>query len=288
MVPVPLAVVVEGDDEDIRVLERLKPPRGVGALEHVVAKRPAHPIEDGGPREELELASTEPREMLGAQVVGDEPVVSSERDERVDVSWLLHRQRREVEAGDPPLRLAVEPMRVRLGDLDLGRCQERTGLRIAQCQIRGTHLHELPIGSHARQGRAALGPPGENKLRAARQVLRERLERVHAVGVPELVHIVEHEHDRLRHRGQRRAQSGQPGRPKRVACRRRAAEHRDVDWMDAVERRRDVGQERDGIVVAFLEGNPSEGPRVASRPLSDECGLAVSGRRRDADHSGIG
>ena len=78
VIAVPATVVVERDDEQVRVLERREHLCRVRPTEHCVAERPRHPIEDGRAHQELDLDRLQMREVLRAQVVGDEAIVACE------------------------------------------------------------------------------------------------------------------------------------------------------------------------------------------------------------------
>ena len=74
------AAMVEWDEKEIGLVERLElPPRALG-LEDGVAERPAHGVEDRCPGEEADVVGAEPREELEVEVVGDEAVVASGHD----------------------------------------------------------------------------------------------------------------------------------------------------------------------------------------------------------------
>jgi hypothetical protein len=53
--------------------------------------------------------------------------------------------------------------------------------------------------------------------------------------------------------------------------------------LDAVDRRGDVLEEDERVVVALVDRDPGEGPRVACGPLGQERRLPVAGGRRDED-----
>src|SRR5215207_1703593 len=108
VVPVPLALVVQGHDEEVRVLERLQPARGVGSFEKLVAESAAHSIEHGCPGEELDVAAFQAGEVLGAQIIRDEAVLAREGRNGIRASRLLQIERREVKTGGPSLCLTVE------------------------------------------------------------------------------------------------------------------------------------------------------------------------------------
>ena len=61
----PLAPVIEGNDEEVFVLELLEHLRRVVALEHRVAQGAAHAIENRGPKQEFELSLPEAGKLFG-------------------------------------------------------------------------------------------------------------------------------------------------------------------------------------------------------------------------------
>jgi hypothetical protein len=191
VIPVPLPAVVEGDDEEIRLLQDLKTPCRVVPTEQLVAERPAHPVEHGGSHEELPVRAFEAREMLGTKVIGDEPVVPVKGLDRARVLALLDGERREVEAGGPALSPLVQLMRLRFRQLRTGRSQERLRLRVAQSELGVADLMKLRGCAQLGQRQAVLGPSGEDELRPAGKVLCKRLEDVYTVPLREHMNIVE-------------------------------------------------------------------------------------------------
>ena len=95
--------------------------------------------------------------------------------------------------------------------------------------------------------------------------------------------VVQHDHDRCADRRDRRTEPRDGGRPQCGSSPRHPTEHAPVDGLDRVQRRRDVAQEHNGVVVRIVERDPGERPCVLGRPLGEQRGLAVPGGRRDAD-----
>ena len=78
VVPVPLAVRVERDDEQVLPLQRLQRRPSARPAGHRVAQRPGQPVEHRGVEQEPAHALRQPVEHLVAEVVDDEPVVAGE------------------------------------------------------------------------------------------------------------------------------------------------------------------------------------------------------------------
>ena len=57
VVPVPLAVAVHRDDQEVPLLQALENPARPGAPDRRIAQGPAHPVEDGGAREKQHIRS---------------------------------------------------------------------------------------------------------------------------------------------------------------------------------------------------------------------------------------
>ena len=151
----------------------------------------------------------------------------------------------------------------------------------------GPELEQLSVGTKLREAQPGLGPPAEHELRASRHVEEQCGKGVEALGVLELVHVVEDQHERFGSSSQRRDEARDPTRPQRVAGPTEPLEHRAVDRRAGVQRLRDVRQEDDGIVVAVVERDPGELATVACRPLREDDRLAVAGGCDDADDSTV-
>ena len=279
----PAALVVEGDDEQVLALQLLEHLRRVIALEHRVAERGAHGLEDGGPEQELELRRLHAAELLGPQIVRDEAVVAAERPHRRAAA--VQRESREIQTGGPALRTLVQRFGLGLGHVGSGRGEERVRFGVAQGKRGGPQLEQLAVGSELREAQPSLSTPGEDQLRPSRHVEEQRGKGVQAIVVLELVHVVEDEHERLGPSRQRRDEAREPARPQRVAGAAERLEHGGVDRRVGVQRLGDVRQKDDGIVVAVVERDPGEFATVVCRPLPEDRRLAVTGGCDDADDS---
>ena len=221
--------------------------------------------------------------MLRPEVVGHEPIVAAESGELVRAG--LHgEQRREVETRDPALRSLVQRRSLRRGHFDAGLGQEPFGLGVAQRELRRAKRQQASRRAQTREGKPLLTPAGEHELRPIRKMLRDRLERIDAVAVSQLVDVVEHEHHRLPDRSQGGAEARKAHGPQRIGARCCSTEDARVHRPDPVRCGGQIRQKGGRVVVAVVQRDPGEGPRVVRRPLREERRLAVAGRRRDADH----
>ena len=104
VVAVPAAPVVQRHDEHVAPFQRLQlcaasPLPGDG-----VAQRATQPLEDGGMQQEVAHRCGLMPEDLRDQIVQHETVVPGERpDEPANIRAPAHRERRQLETGDPPL-----------------------------------------------------------------------------------------------------------------------------------------------------------------------------------------
>ena len=97
VVAVPLTPTVERDEEEVRALYFEQPLGCVARLEHVVAERPRHALQDGRAEQEVAHVRVKPVQHLAAQVVDDVAVIACERlDEGARVVAARERERSEV------------------------------------------------------------------------------------------------------------------------------------------------------------------------------------------------
>src|SRR5689334_25441329 len=86
VVAVPVAPVIERDDEQVRARERLELPRRAGGVSDGITQRAAHSLEDRRAQQELARIRVQVGKNLLAEVVDDVAVISREpRDELVPV-----------------------------------------------------------------------------------------------------------------------------------------------------------------------------------------------------------
>ena len=110
VVAVPLAPVVQRDQEGVGDLDLPQQPRGATRAGHGVAEGGAEPFQDRGGEEEVVDLGGEAREHLGGQVVDDVALVPGEGlDELLGVLPAAQRQSSEIEARRPAFGPVHEP-----------------------------------------------------------------------------------------------------------------------------------------------------------------------------------
>ena len=175
VIAVPAAPVVERDQEQVPPLQRVQHGLAIAALGHGVAQRAAQPVQDRGLQQEAPNLVGLPVQDLLDQVVDDVAVVPREPgDEAGDVVAPLHRQRRQLEGGDPPFGAPLEGL-----DVARRQCQAhdvvqvRGSLGRREAQVRGADLDELAARPQAAERQRRIGTRGDHEMDAWRQVLQQ-------------------------------------------------------------------------------------------------------------------
>ena len=285
VVSVPLLAVVERDEEQVRAGEVIQPRGGVFPLHHAVAQRTAEPLEGGGIEQEAEVITREAAEDLGPDVIAEELIGQRARaDRRRSVPcFRADRERRQVQAGGPALGAPVDRRDFLGGQIDAGGKEDRARIVIAELEIARVDQGPAPAGKDPGDRQAAWRPAGEHELRPAVQVARERNEHVGRIRLGEAIDIVEDQDKRGRLRRESGAEARHGHRPDRGTGRGQGFGHIRPERGGPAEREGDVGEEDRRIVVALVDRQPGEGPRIALGPLREERRLPVSGRRHDRD-----
>jgi hypothetical protein len=145
VIAIPLALVVERVEKEIRSLDPVEHSARSGCLSHVVAERAAEAFEDRGLEQETLDGRFLALEHLRAEVVDDLAVVAREcLDERMAVAAAPQRQRREIETGGPPFGPLLQAGDVASFELEAeGVVQERESLLLAEPKLLGSELVDL-------------------------------------------------------------------------------------------------------------------------------------------------
>ena len=109
VVAIPPAAVIERDQEQVPAVQRLQHGLAAALPGDGIAQRAAQPAQDGGLQQEgLDTIGLTRQHLLG-QVVDDVAVIAREAgDEAGHVVSPLHRQRRQLERGDPALGASLQ------------------------------------------------------------------------------------------------------------------------------------------------------------------------------------
>ena len=286
VVAVPLAPVVEGNQEQVSSVEGLE--HGLAAVlgGDGLAQRAMQSAQDGGVQQEgAKMVGLALQDFLG-QVVDDVAVVPGEsRDEASDVVSAPQGERRQLDRGDPPFGPPVEG-----GDL-LGRQVEPHHLiEVLRClvgreaQIGGADLDQLAPSSQPRHRQRRVGTAGEHEVQLRRQVLQQEGHPVLDLARLDEVVVVEQQHHLVRQGVEVVEQRGEDHLDRRRLGRLQERERIVTDAGPGRPERRDhVRPEHCGIVVALVEREPRHGiaiSRSRGQPFGQQRRLAEPGRGR--------
>ena len=197
VVAVPEAAIVERDEEEVGPIEPLEHRLPAAATGHGIAQRSGEPVHDRGLEQEAPDFIGLALEHLLGEVVDDEAVVAGEaRDEPAGVVAALHRQRGELQRGDPPLGSSFESVDVVRRQVQAHRVVEvGGGLVGGEPQVGGTDLEQLAPSAKARQRQRRIGPTAEHQVDLRRQVLQQERHGLVQLRRLDDVVVVEHQHD---------------------------------------------------------------------------------------------
>ena len=172
VVAVRVARPVERHDKEVRVVERLQRPGRATPLEHRVAQRTVHRVEDRRSHQERALVVLQAGKALGSEIVGQIPVVARE----IDVSRIPDRERGQVEARRPPFGTVDQLGDLIVSELDPGGSQEAVGFAAAESDQVGPDLEQAPLRTDRRDRKGERAAARERERRMRRDVLREDAE----------------------------------------------------------------------------------------------------------------
>ncbi|MEZ5298441.1 MAG: hypothetical protein R2697_19860 [Ilumatobacteraceae bacterium] len=279
VIPVPLASVVEGDDEQVRTVELFEHPLAVAVAGEFVAQRSAQPIEHRCRQQEAPHRGRLVIEHLVDEVVEDEPIVAGETaHERGGVVTIAERERRELQGGDPSLGTFAQDGGVGGGERPVEGTVEICGdLVVPEPEVGRPHLEQITAGS----------PPGERSGGSARvrddeveprgRLLDEDGDGVVDGGDTDRVVVVEEHRDVVP--GVRHVvdDGGHDGRQRLARLEQVGRLVADPGVRQCGDQ---VGGESDGVVVVRIEREPgacSVGGGRARAPLAEQGGLPEAG-----------
>ncbi len=285
VISVPPAAMVELNEKQVRLTDRLELAGGALAPEHRVAQRRAHLLEDRCAPEKAEHVRRELRQVLGAEVVGDVALVAGdvcqvERPIEL-LSALLALQRRQVEPRSPAFRPPQEPGNLGLVGLDPRGSEQELGLATAERELVGAELEQWPGHAESRDRQLRERSAGQRDHRAVREVLDEDADRGQRLDGLENVCVVQDEDERRSPGRELGAEPGHDRVPDRFSWAIECLDYVLSQRIDPVDRSGDVLQQNNGVVVPIVDGDPRERTDVPGSPLGEKRRLAVAGRRHD-------
>ena len=193
VVPEPLPLVVQGDQEQVGALQGHEHAAAVVRADDGVTQWAGEPVEDRRSQQELPHRLGLVRQHLLDEVVDEIPVSPGELgDEAADVLAPTDRQRRELQRGDPPLGAFLEGLDV-LGrqaypDVPgevLGRLVE------GEPQVGGADLDQLPAHPPSSQRQVRVGAGAQHDMDVGGQVREQEGDPLADLGVVHQVEVVQ-------------------------------------------------------------------------------------------------
>ena len=194
----------------------------------------------------------------------------------------------QVHGGGPALGPGMEVARLVLGQLTPAERREAPRLLLVERQVFDPDLDQPTARAQPGEGQSRVGATGDGDRDVGRQVVDHHGQRVDRRGARQVVHIVDHQHQRtlglVQRRGQPRNGVGQRGR----AIHGGPIEHRHAQVERALDREADVGEEADRVGIGGIAGDPRDRPALLCPPQGEARGLAVAGRGDHRDEAGVG
>ena len=220
---------------------------------------------------------------LFGQEVDNVPVIAGEAvDERGGVLSPLHRERRQLQRGDPSFGAPLQRC-------DIGCRQHQShhlvevlrGLAGRKAQIGGADLGELATPAQPGQRQRRIGAAGDHQVYLRGQMFQQEGHRVlHVARVDDVV-VVEHQHDIVRDGVEVVKQSDQARLVRRLGRLQERERTCTTPGRRRIQRGDNVRPEQRGIAVALVKRKPRHGPsagRSGSQPLRQQRRLAEPSR----------
>ena len=223
MVTPPAADLIQRHQEQARPLHPLQHRPAISAAGDRITQPAGQAFQQRGFQQEAaHLLVLAVQHLLG-QVVQHITVAAAER--RHEPGGIgLPRQRKggQPQAGHPPLGAGGQSRHHRGGQVSTSRlAEQRRRLLLAEPQVGGAQLGQLPASPQPGQRQRRIGPAGQHQVQARRQVLQqERQRHVHRPGVDQVIVIQDQQHlavgpggqvvDQRRHQPLERCQRRRP------------------------------------------------------------------------------
>ena len=177
VVAVPLAAIVERDDERIRAREGLERIGRVVRAEHRIAQGWRHPVEDRRPEQErLEIVRLALQHLF-QEVVGDLLLIAGQTGSpRGGIVTVSQRQRCQRDRGSPPLRPLAQSLGRLLRQLQTTARGNGSRLLGVQREERGPDLDQIATCAEAAERQSRIATRDQHQLRAGWNLFGEERE----------------------------------------------------------------------------------------------------------------
>ncbi len=197
VVAVPAVPALHRDHEGARPLQLGQHRLAVVAAGERVRQLAVEPVQDRGAQQHRPDRRRLARQHLAGQVVGDAALVAGEfGDEAAGVGVIAERQRRQPQAGRPPLGVGTQQGHVARPQVQALAAQQLCGLLQGEGQLGDADLGQLAAGAELVQLQPRVGPRGDHQAQCRRAVADQELHAAKDRLLADLVEVVEHQHHR--------------------------------------------------------------------------------------------
>ena len=208
--------------------------------------------------------------------------------EGLGVRAVAEREGGQVEPGRPALGALDQPRHQLVGQAHPGGRQQGVRFGVAERQLRGPQLRELPVGPPAAEGQRRIRPGSQGQLAARGEPLGQVADGDVTAPLGHQVQVIQHQDERLAARGAGVDQRRQHHLLQRRHAGVEAVADRRIQAHDRTEGGQHAGDEGHRVVVDGLQRDPGKGPLVALAPQRQQRRLAIAGRRRHQHDRGMG
>ena len=205
VVAIPPAPTVQRHQEQARRLQVAKLRGRTGLVEDGVAQRSAELIEHRGASQEPLNTLRQLHQRFAVEVVGHVPIVTGDRQHVA--STVLGDQRGQVEPDRPSFGPDGHGGGQLRCDVHMGLREDLLGARGVQGQVAGRDLHRVARSPQPGQV-GLLGTTRRDQLRTVRYARDHHAEHIVTGRRPELIEVVEHQHERDRGGSERGGEAG--------------------------------------------------------------------------------
>ncbi len=289
MVAEPLALLVQGDDEELLALQAHQHVQAVAPAGQSVAQVGAELVQHRGLIEELLQGHRQAVDHVLGQVVSDVALGAAEAGEEGRAIRIpRQRQTGQMQRGDPPLGARVQLLEFAAAQLQRAHVAEVDfGLLQGQAQVLGLEHEGLVLDEKAARGEAGAA----DQVHVAGQTFHQVASALFQAGVANAVEVVEHQVQLVLQALQVTDEGIDDGlhRPVHLAAEQAGGVGAETGYH-RLDGRHQVLQQSLRLAVRLVTGEPGDPCTLALQRLTEQAehgALAKAGRRAEHQHAAL-